>query len=397
MRAALWSSGFRPFLLAGALYAPLFALLWYGARLQGWTLAGGLVPLPLAHAHELLFGFVSAIIAGILLTALPHWAGSGELRGAPIVLLAGLWLAGRAAFHAMGVLPLALVMVLDCALVPALIGFVIPTLARARRRLFWWTLPPLAGLAGANIAFYAALARGSPEDMSWALLLGVHATAFLYALYGGLLTPAFTRKLLSARGEPAAAILVPLEYATAMAMVVFALAELSGASGGAMALAAFGACALHAWRFLRWRGWRTASAPLIWSLHAGYAWLIVAFALRGAAELTGAVPREAWIHAFVLGALGLTMAGLMTRVVLRHTGRPPHVPRAMRLAFLSLFLAALLRLAYSLHPLESLLGAAVLLWAIPFLVYLSCHGAMLLAPSLPGSAASQWDFKQNER
>lgn len=393
MSAALWSSGFRPFFLFGALYGPLFAFVWYLARKLGWLVGGGVVALPLAHGHELVFGFVCAIIAGILLTALPGWSGSRELRGSPVILLAFLWLAGRVAFHLLGVVPLALVMAIDCMFVPALIAFVIPTIARARRRLFWWTLPPLMALALANVVFYSALARGDLQAMRWANLLGVYGAAFMYALYGGLLTPAFTRNFLRARGEPAAAILVPLEYATAIAMVLFAVADLAGAPSAWMAAAAFAACALHVWRFVRWRGWRTAGDPLIWTLHAGYAWLIAAFALRGVAEFAPIVPRDAWIHAFALGALGLTMGGLMTRVALRHTGRPPAVPRAMRLAYLSFACAPLARLAYAAVPLDAFLALAALLWGVPFLVYLKCYGAMLVTPSLPGSAAAHWTFQ----
>jgi uncharacterized protein involved in response to NO len=231
----------------------------------------------------------------------------------------------------------------------------------------------------------------------WATVLGVYGAAFMYALYGGLLTPAFTRNFLRARGEAAAAILVPLEYATAIAMLAFAAADLGGAPPASMAAAAFAACALHVWRFVRWRGWRTSDDPLIWTLHAGYAWLIGAFALRGISEYVPIVPRDAWIHAFALGALGLTMGGLMTRVVLRHTGRPPQVPLAMRFAYLSFACAPLARLAYAFVPVEAFLLLAALLWGVPFLVYLKCYGAMLVTPSLPGSAAAHWTFQRHDR
>ena len=96
---------------------------------------------------------------------------------------------------------------------------------------------------------HVALARGSDADARWALQLGVHALAFLFTLYGGLFIPAFTRRWLHARGERAAAILMPLEYATAAAMVVFAWADLTGASWAAGA--ALAAAAVHAWRFAR--------------------------------------------------------------------------------------------------------------------------------------------------
>ncbi|MFY9314477.1 MAG: NnrS family protein, partial [Burkholderiales bacterium] len=295
-----------------------------------------------------------------------------------------LWLAGRAVLLGAEWLAPALVAIVDCALLPALGAMLFATLASARRRLFWWTLPPLAALAAANILFHGALADGAEAAARRALLLGVHALAFLFTLYGGLFIPAFTRRWLHARGERSGAILMPLEYATALAMVAFAAADLLSAPAAWMSAAALAAAALHAWRFARWRGWRTASEPLLWCIHLGYAWLIAALVLRALAEVAADVPRDAWIHAFTLGAYGMLKIGLMTRVALRHTGRPLKASAAMRVAFVMVFAASLLRLAYSVHGLgEWALAGSASLWAGALLAYLVLHGPMLLRPSLP--------------
>lgn len=381
---AVWASGFRPFFLAAAVYGPLLLAAWYGARSGGWPSPSPGLALPLLHAHELLFGFAAALVCGVLLTALPSWSGAAELRGAPLALLAALWVAGRIAIYGAPWLPGGLVAVVDCALLPALAGMLALTIAAARRRLFWWTLPPLVAFAAANIVFHLAVARGSAAGASWALALGLHALVFLFTLYAGLFVPAFTRRWLHQRGERAAAILMPLEYATAAAMVAFAWADLARAPAGPMAAAALGAAAIHAWRFARWRGWRTASEPLLWSVHLGYAWLIVALLLRAAAELVPQVPRDAWTHAFTLGAYGMLKIGLMTRVALRHTGRPLRAGGPMQAAFVLVFGGALLRLAYSvLGAGEWALAASALAWAAALVVYLVIHGPMLVRPSLP--------------
>ena len=370
---ALWVSGFRPFFLCAALYAPLSLALWLAARNAGWPAYAD----ALWHGHELLFGFAAALVCAILLTALPSWTGAAEIRGAPLALLAALWLAGRIAMNAVEWLPRPLVIVLDGALLPVLGLLLYSTIGKARKRLFWWTLPPLAAFAAANLVFHL----GNPY---WGLRLGVHARAFLFTLYGGLFIPAFTRRYLMARGERSGAILMPLEYATAAAMVAFAAADLLAAPAGWMAAAAFLAAAVHGVRFARWRGWRATGEPLLWPLHLGYAWLIAGLLLRGAAELTPLVPREAWIHAFTLGAYGMLKIGLMPRVALRHTGRPMRVPPAMRAAFFMVLGGALLRLAYSIHGLgEWALAASVLLWGAAFVVYLALFAPMLLQPSLP--------------
>jgi uncharacterized protein involved in response to NO len=384
---ALWSSGFRPFFLAAASYGPLLLALWYGARAGWWGAPGAGLALPLLHAHELLFGFAAALVCGVLLTALPSWSGAAELRGPRLAALAVLWFAGRVALHGAQWLGQPVALVVDCALLPALAVLLFSTIGSARRRLFWWTLPPLAALAGANLAFHLELANGSEAGARWALMLGVHALAFLFTLYGGLFIPAFTRRWLHARGERSAAILMPLEYATALAMVAFACADLLGAPAAWMIAAALAAAAVHAWRFARWRGWRTAGEPLLWCIHLGYAWLIVALLLRAVAELVSAVPREAWIHAFTIGAYGMLKIGLMTRVALRHTGRPLHASPAMQAAFVMVLAASLLRLAYSVHDLgEWALAGSALMWAAAFVLYLIVHGPMLLHASLPRAA-----------
>jgi uncharacterized protein involved in response to NO len=382
--AAVWSSGFRPFFLAAAAYGPLLIVLWYGARSGWWSVPDARLALPLVHAHELLFGFAAALVCGVLLTALPSWSGAAELRGPPLAALATLWLAGRAAVHGAEWLPRLPVAIVDCALLPALAALLLSSVATGRRRLFWWTLPPLAALAAANVTFHVALARGAEADARWALALGVHGLAFLFTLYGGLFIPAFTRRWLHQRGERSGAILMPLEYATALAMVLFAAADLLGAPAGIMVAAALAAAAVQAVRFARWRGWRSASEPLLWCIHLGYAWLIAALVLRALAELVPGLPREAWIHAFTVGAYGMLKIGLMTRVALRHTGRPLVAPPLMRVAFAMVLAAALLRLLYSAPGLGGwALGASALLWAAALLAYLAVHGPMLLRPSLP--------------
>ncbi len=381
---ALWSSGFRPFFLGAASYGPLLLALWFGARAGWWDAPGTELALPLLHAHEMLFGFAAALVCGVLLTALPSWSGAAELRGPPLAVLAVLWLAGRMALLGAERVPGSLVAIVDCALLPMLGAMLFRTIASARQRLFWWTLPPLIALAGANIAFHAALARGAEPDARWALTLAVHALAFLFTLYGGLFIGAFTRRWLHARGEYAASMLPPLEYATALAMVAFACADLLGAPPGWTAAAALVAAAVHGWRFSRWRGWRTISEPLLWCIHLGYAWLIAALVLRALAEFSPGVPRDAWIHAFTLGAYGMLKIGLMTRVAQRHTGRPLKAATAMQVAFLMVFAAALLRLAFSVTDLGGwALAGSALLWSAAYLVYLALHGRMLLGPSLP--------------
>jgi len=93
---AFLSYGFRPFFLCTALFAgvgiPIWTLILTGAGDAKFLYA----PRDW-HAHEMLFGFLPAVITGFLLTAIPNWTERPPLRGVPLFLLVALWLSGRLA------------------------------------------------------------------------------------------------------------------------------------------------------------------------------------------------------------------------------------------------------------------------------------------------------------
>jgi uncharacterized protein involved in response to NO len=153
--------------------------------------------------------------------------------------------------------------------------------------------------------------------------------------------------------------------------------------GGLAAVAA----AANALRLARWRGWEVRDDPLIWSLHLGYAWLVIALVLRAMAALGGPAPELAWMHAFTVGALGITILGLATRIVLRHTGRALAVPAAMVVAYLMVLAAAIARVATAFEPGVWLLAASGLAWTAALGIYLVVFSRLLIGPSLARAAA----------
>ena len=386
-RSPLWASAFRPFYLLGSAYAPLLAAAWLAAWLGLLPTPGGL-PLKLLHGHEFIFGFATAIILGIVVTALPSWADTDEVEGGRLVLLAGLWIAGRVAFWLSPWLPAPLPALVDGLLFPAVIGMLTPQLLRAKNRLYLLLLPILGALFIANLLYYQAAVRGDALLAGLALRAAIWAIVVLYVLKGGVLAPIFTGNALREKGRgDQIPFLMGLEVAALAALLLLAGCDLAGAPRVWTGGAALACILLYGWRSLRWQGWRVADAPLLLTMHLGFAWLLLAFALKAVAELTGAVPEAAWLHAFTIGSLGLMMLGLMTRVSLRHTGRPPVVPRAMLVAYGAMFLAALLRVIAGVGAQHTaLIGVATLLWAAAFTLYFVHFAAILLSPSLPRAA-----------
>jgi uncharacterized protein involved in response to NO len=197
MAARAWlASPFRPFYLLGAAYAlplTLAAALAYGGVDAAWTLMAW-------HGHEMIFGFVVAIICGTALTALPSWAGAEEMRGPWLAVLAGLWLAGRLACAAAPWLSSTLVAVVDLALLPVLVLRLAPGLLRLPQRRWLLLLVLLAWLAFAHLAWHRAWAAGDAAGAARAVRLALWAVVVLYTLAGGLLTPVFTANALAASG-----------------------------------------------------------------------------------------------------------------------------------------------------------------------------------------------------
>lgn len=375
--APLWAAAFRPFYLLGAVYALSLAGAWA-------FLPQAPAPTAAWHGHEMLFGFAGAIVAGILLTALPSWAGMAEWHGGRLIVLVALWLAGRFAFwcEALPFLPRA---VLDASFSWVLLALLLPELLRLKDRRYLWVLPLIGVLALAQMLYWRGLGLASPAQMRAGLQLGVHGLMLLFVVKGGLLTPVFTGNALRERGLGDTPKLLPeLEYACAAAMVLLAMAEPLATPPASLATVCFGSALLLAFRSWRWQGWRVADLPMLAAMHLAFLWLIAALALRGWAALDARLPQDAWLHAFLVGALGAMMLSLMNRVSLRHTGRPLAVSRAMRWALALVTLAALLRVTAALLRLDHLWTAgAMMLWAAAFAIYLAEFGRLLVAPSRP--------------
>ena len=379
---AFLSYGFRPFFLLGAAWAiAALAIVLAALAFGAWPAAAP--PLGRWHGHEMLFGFVAAAVAGFLLTAVPTWTGTPPLRGAPLAWLAALWLAGRAVMLPWLELWDGAWALVDAAFFPALALAVGAPLVRTRNYRNLQFIAFLLVLASADVLFVLGGA-GQLEPAIDPLRLVVNIFALMIAVVGGRIVPLFTRNALLARGVKTAMTPLPwLDRASIAAVVAVLVGDLvlpsSFAAGWLAALAAV----LHAVRLGRWRGGATLSMPIVWVLHAGYAWLPIAFALK-AIWLLGAAPWAVnWLHAFTAGAFGTMVLGVMTRVALGHTGRPLVAAKAVTAAYVLVIVGAALRIAAPIalpaHYIE-LMAAALAAWAGAFAIFLTVYVPMLVAP-----------------
>src|SRR6056297_3617734 len=139
----LLSIGFRPFYVAGAAFALVAMLLWY-VSWRGWITLSSSLPGMAWHAHEMVFGFAPAIIAGFLLTAVRAWTGRSTPSGVALAALVMLWGLGRV-LMASG--PGIVAAVVDVAFLPMLAAVLTVPLWRSGNRRNAFVVPLLLALA----------------------------------------------------------------------------------------------------------------------------------------------------------------------------------------------------------------------------------------------------------
>ena len=383
----LWGRAFRPFFLVLAAYAALAVPFWTAAWLGAVPTPAWLAPAQW-HAHEMLFGVVAAGIAGFLLTASPVWSGGPALVGRPLAWLVALWVAGRLLFALAGFVPIGLVAAVDVAFLPAVALAVTRTLWGSGQRRNYGVVGLVAALALANAAVHAEALGLASGVAGRALRFAVDAIAVLLLVIGGRITPAFTQNAFRRAGLEVAIRARPwlgaLAIGSAGALaVVSAVAGRSPATGALAALAAVAAAA----RLAGWQSWHTRSDPLVWSLHAGAAWLVAGFGLAAASDLGAAVPPSAGLHALTAGAMGATLLAVMTRVGLGHTGRPLVLPTGVVACYALVHIGAIARVASpfaSGGAARGLLLASGLAWAAAFALFAARYWRILTGPRPDG-------------
>jgi uncharacterized protein involved in response to NO len=370
--------GFRPFFFLGSAWAAVALLVWVFAFLWGSGVPSAFDALSW-HRHEMLFGFVGAIIAGFLLTAIPNWTGRLPIAGPPLAALAGLWLAARIVLYWSAFFGIAAAAVLD-------VGFYLvfafvagrEVIAAKNRNL------PIVGLvllfALANAADYAGM-TGLLADSEAGVRAGIALVVMMISLVGGRIVPSFTRNWMVKQGwkgnlpgQPARFDLVALA-ATGLGLLAWLATPGAAATGLLLALAGV----LQLVRLSRWRGWRTVSDPLVLVLHVGYLWIPLGLLLLGASVVETAVPRTAAIHALTTGAMATMILAVMTRATLGHTGRELRANAATVIIYVLITLAAIVRVAAPLGLVGHRMGMEVAggLWVLAFVLFLVSYGPIL--------------------
>jgi uncharacterized protein involved in response to NO len=351
-----------------------------------WPLAfSGTMAVPTAfslvdwHAHEMIFGYAGAVVAGFLFTAIPNWTGRLPVAGAPLAALASLWMAGRAAVFASAYIGRVPAGIIDAGFLAIFAAMIAREVIAGRNGRNAKVVALVVLLALINIAFHIEDARAGLAEYS--TRAAIAAIVGLVLLIGGRVTPSFTNNWLARAGVaerpapfgPADTTVLVLSGAT---LALWTLAPHHPAMG-ALALAAGAA---NLWRLSRWRGLQARRDALVFVLHAGYLFAALGFLAAGATAFWPTrIPYATGVHVWAVGAVGTMTLAIMTRATLGHTGRALVASKGTILAYACMAVAALARFAMALLPdfFWALFGLAAGVWILGFVVFLVIYAPIL--------------------
>jgi len=377
----LFALGFRPFFLCAGVAAVVLMVIW----LLGYTKRDPLLTYYGSsgwHAHEMLFGYVAAVVAGFLLTAVRNWTKIETMRGMPLAALTLLWLAGRI-LPLLAFVPPWMVALVDLAFMPVLAIVLAVPLVRAKQNRNLFVVVLLGILTVANVLVHSEWLGYAVGTARLGEVLAIYTLVLLITVIAGRVIPFFIASAIPAaklRSRRA------VEYMSIITVILLALSDLFSPSVEAVVACALLAALVHAWRLRGWMVWAALTQPLLAVLLAGYAWLVVGFVLLAVAY-SGYISTMLAFHAFTVGGIGVLTLGMMARVALGHTGRSLRASPLVTLAFILVNIAAIVRVAGPLLTLrytQAVITAAGALWITSFVLFLVVYIPILVRPRIDG-------------
>ena len=381
---ALFNLGFRPFFLLAGVFSLISIFIWGGVYVYGWPAPR----LPFSalywHAHEMIFGYGMAVVAGFLLTAVVNWTGLPTLQGLPLAGLALLWFAARVIGWVVPgqVLPM---LVLDVMFNLGLIVAITLPILRAKQKQQIGIVSKLVLLLLANLFFYLGAMGVLAQGVAWGLNSGVYLLLALIFSMARRVLPFFIE-----RGVGYPVQLKNWAWVDRSSLYVFLLFWIADVFWRNVPVAAALAALLFAIHTIRLIGWHTKGIwkkPLLWVLFVGYSGATFGFLLKALTPVLSLSPFLA-LHAFAVGGIGIMTVGMMARIGLGHTGRNIQQPPRLLVPIFILLLAAFVArvLLPIIVPAHYLLwvGTAQAAWLIAFALFVGVYAPILVKPRVDG-------------
>lgn len=371
------SKGFRPFFFMAACFAIAMIPIWVLSFVDA-AYPLGYLDMIYWHAHEMIFGFSVAVIAGFLLTAVGNWTGRETAIGFKLLALSVLWLLGRVLMSFGGGLPKWLCAGVDLLFLPALIFVLAGPIIAAKNKNNWGVLGVLVFLFFMNLSIHFGWGRPG-------CLIAIDGMIFLILLITGRILVPYTRNRVNINTIRSHPILDKFTLASMAGLILFELFLPSESM--ILTVLALLTAILALLRSVHWGARYSFHDPMLWILHLGYLWVPIGLFLRGILLFWPAIPASISTHALTVGALGSLTLGMMSRVTLGHTGHNMVASTSITGAFMIVTCAALTRVFLPIlvpSDMRSALILSGLFWTLAFALFLVSYTSILLKPRADG-------------
>ena len=377
--------GFRPFFLVAGLFAIISMIIWMASYVFSVEFAfSGMAP-AIWHAHEMIFGYAIAVVAGFLLTAIKNWTGVEVLRGKSLAVLLSLWLAARILPLSGSMFSIELIAVIDVLFMLSLTLVCLRPVIKVKQYNQIAIIFLLFLLMLSNVVFYAGAIGFVENGVQWGLYSGLYMIITLVLVMMRRVMPMFIENGIDGDVE-----IKNRSWVDSASLVSLFVLWIADVFTDLYQLAAFTAVLLTILHVIRLSGWYTNkiwSKPLVWILVIAYTFFILGFALK-ALSLVSDISPFLSVHAFTVGGIGLVSIGMMSRVSLGHTGRNVfEPPKIVIWSFLALLLGVIIRVIFPLFSMDFYIywiGLSQLLWILAFVLFLIVYAPMLFMARIDG-------------
>jgi uncharacterized protein involved in response to NO len=376
----VFNQGFRIFFLGASVYSIISILFWTGIYSFNITLPmKGLSPFQW-HAHEMIYGFSVAVIAGFLLTAVKNWTGIQTVHGFFLAIIFSLWLLARVLFL-FGTDQITFAAIFDFLFILAVIIAVATPIIQAKNYRQLGILSKLILLAVFNSFFYLGYFGTIEQGVYWGLYGGLYLVIGLILTLGGRVIPFFTE-----RGVGYEVKLYNPKWPTLLGLLIFLVFFISELFLQNQTITGIAAAGLFIVYSIRLAGWYTPgiwNKPLLWSLHFSMLFVNLGFLLFVLSAYFG-VSKFIAIHALAYGGIGIITLSMMARVILGHTGRDINLPPVtVKYIFIVIIIGSIIRVFFPLFFPEQYLIWIIcsqVLWIVAFIIFSLTYTPMLLKP-----------------
>ncbi len=379
---SLFSLGFRIFFIAAGVVAVVSIAFWSAIYLFNVALPIDGISSLQWHAHEMIYGYAIAVIAGFLLTAVKNWTGVQTLHGKSLMALFSLWLIARVLFL-FGTTYLTAAAIADILFLFFLALAITYPVIKVKQWSQIGIIAKVILFLIFNVLFYLGAMGVINDGAYWGIYGGIYLVIGLVLAMARRVVPFFIE-----RGVGYQVTLYNSRFIDISSLVLFILFFIADVFLQNQLISSSLALALFIINAVRLFGWHTKGIwknSMLWSLYLGLCFICFGFLLFAGVYFLG-IEKYLAIHAFTFGGIGILTLGMMARVALGHTGRdvtrpPASVPYALGL----LTLGALFRVVVPLFDTTQYnlwVGVSQFLWLVAFLIFVITYLPMLIKPRI---------------